>query len=177
MRGLHRTAGKGTGSGHRLSADDPNDLPRCTAADVALVLRVLASEPYRIVLSHPWDSHYQLITARWRRSWLCFRRGPGPVIVRDAILPGRDGPVEWSYGCERNNWLAGPDSSLTEPIALLSAGEQQQLLEALAAAGITDRELITIPFFNGATVREPEPPPAVKRRRTKKPQGSTAPEA
>ena len=149
------------------------DADRCTAADVAAVLRLLPACSWQIILAHPWSSPNALLPLRWRRSRLTFRRQPGPIILWAATLPGLDGPVHWEYGCQRDDWTLGPDSQLVEPMALLSPAERQQLLEALAAADVTDQPVPVIPLFNGATLQPPAPPvqPAAKpgRRRTTKP--------
>jgi hypothetical protein len=112
---------------------DP-ELRRCTAAQVARVLEAMAFEPLRIVLLQRWGSG--LVPVEWRRVrlWL-LRQGDGWVVWR-AELPGHLGVEQWELGCQRDDWTAGPEAVLVEPLQLLTQESRDQLLGALAAADV-----------------------------------------
>lgn len=42
----------------------------------------------------------------------------------------------WTYGCQRDDWTAGPHARVITPVALLTAGQRQALRERLEAAPV-----------------------------------------
>jgi hypothetical protein len=113
----------------RSSRAGPVEHPRCTAAEAqAAIERLLAGEAFRA--DRPWRQiWWGVMHLRLRSGWRL-----GIWIERDALgaLHSATAPDgrDWIYGCQRDDWTLGPDSTVAEPIALLQI-EQRSRLEQL----------------------------------------------
>ncbi len=104
-------------------------LSRCCAAEIQqALLAVLAGEAF--LADRPWSEIW------WGRMRLDLASGwqLGLEIERDqlGVLRWAQAPDgrDWLYGCQRDDWTLGPDSSVVEPVALLQP-EQRPKLERL----------------------------------------------
>jgi hypothetical protein len=115
----------------QTSPTSPDPPLRCTAAEIAAVLRDAARPDSWVVVSRPaqeWgESAVRLITAKlWKVA--LWRNEQGLQMTMEAVSPDRR---HWQHGCERR-WLE--DGSVIEPLELLSQGERQALDQRLLRA-------------------------------------------
>ena len=83
-----------------------------------------------------------MVPVEWRRVRLWLLRQGDAWVVWRAELPGPQGVEQWELGCERDDWTAGPDSVVVDPLRLLTRESRGQLLEALAAADVEDLGIV-----------------------------------
>lgn len=107
--------------------------PRCTAAQIKVALeRMLDGEPFRA--DRPWQQiWWGLMNLRLRSGWriaIWIERDALGVLDSATAPDGRD----WIYGCQRDDWTLGPESTVVEPIGLLQSEQRIQLERLLRSA-------------------------------------------
>lgn len=148
---------------------------RCRAEEVAEQLRlVVAGLPF--LAERSWDEvgwgrmRIELLSL-WRvelllepdRTAAADRQVMAMSRVDRADAP--DGRC-WEYGCQRDDWTLGPDSSLVEPLQFLSSDERIALEELLRDARCWPEPVSTEPLAAVVALKERIRPK--RRRRTSK---------
>jgi len=142
--------------------DQQQELPlRCTAAEVMQQLRLIAAGVADFKLAAPvgWNTGALLKVDGWIIQLV--QRGDDLVLTHQAAAP--DGR-QWVYGCERDDWSLGPESTIVDPLLLLEQDERQALVEVLhqqaapALAGV-------FPMTAANAARQPEAAPSTRRKR------------
>lgn len=109
--------------------DQKPDLPlRCCAAEVMQQLRLIAAGVADFKLAAPvgWGTGALLKVDGWIIQ-LAGLDGDLALTHRATAPDGRC----WAYGCERDDWSLGPDSTIVDPLLLLDQDERQALIEVL----------------------------------------------
>ena len=101
---------------------------RCCAAEVMQQLRLIAAGVADFKLAAPvgWNTGALLKVDGWVIQLV--QDGDSLALTHRAAAP--DGR-QWVYGCERDDWSLGPDSTIVDPLLLLEEAERQALLEVL----------------------------------------------
>ena len=101
---------------------------RCRAAEVMQQLRLIAAGVADFKLAAPvgWNTGALLKVDGWIIQLV--QRGDELLLTHRATAP--DGR-QWVYGCERDDWSLGPESTIVDPLLLLEEAERQALLEVL----------------------------------------------
>jgi len=101
---------------------------RCRANEVMQRLRLMAAGVADFKLAAPvgWNTGAMVKVDGWVIQLV--QDGEQLALTHRAVAP--DGRT-WSYGCERDDWSLGPDSTIIDPLLLLEPEERQALLEVL----------------------------------------------
>lgn len=109
--------------------DQQPDLPlRCCAVEVMQQLRLIAAGVADFKLAAPvgWGIGALLKVD----GWIIQLAGLDEDLVLTHRATAPDGRC-WAYGCERDDWSLGPDSTIVDPLLLLDQDERQALIEVL----------------------------------------------
>jgi hypothetical protein len=134
---------------------------RCRAAEVMQQLRLIAAGVADFKLAAPvgWNTGALLKVDGWIIQLV--QRGDDLVLTHRAAAP--DGR-QWVYGCERDDWTLGPDSTIVDPLLLLEEDERQALVEVLQQQAAPEPSGV-FPMFAANAARQPE---VVKTKRRKR---------
>lgn len=103
---------------------------RCRAAEVMQQLRLLAAGVIDCRIAAPVE-YGGGITFKVD-GWIIHLVLDGDALGFTHRADAADGR-SWVYGCERNDWSLGPDSTIIDPLLLLEQQERDDLLDALNA--------------------------------------------
>lgn len=155
---------------------------RCRAEEVAGQLRlVVAGLPFLADRSWEevgWGRMRIELLSLWRVELLL--EPDRTAIQAQTQNQGRDGEIVlsrvdradapdgrcWEYGCQRDDWTLGPDSSLVEPLQFLSSEERRALEELLREARCWPEPVSAEPLAAVVALEERIRPK--QRRRTSK---------
>jgi len=145
-----------------------NSSLRCTAEEIAMVLRDVAKPGSRVVVNRKvqeWgEACVWVTTDRLWRVGLWRRAGEGLVRTLDAVSPDRR---DWQWGCQRR-WLE--DGGVIEPLALLSEMERRALDQRLVnAVGLPSQGVCPMWTPGGLEGEPGEVKPARKPKKRRKP--------
>jgi hypothetical protein len=134
---------------------------RCRAAEVMQQLRLIAAGVADFKLAAPvgWNTGALLKVDGWIIQLV--QRGDELLLTHRATAP--DGR-QWVYGCERDDWSLGPDSTIVDPLLLLEQDERQALLEALQQQAAHE-PCGVFPMTAANAARQPEAVPSKRRKR------------
>jgi hypothetical protein len=68
------------------------------------------------------------------------------------------------YGCERDDWTLGPDSTIVDPLLLLEEDERQALVAVLQQQAAPEPSGV-FPMFAANAARQPEVAKTNRRKR------------
>lgn len=103
---------------------------RCCAAEVMQQLRLLAAGVIDCRVAAPLE-YGGGITFKVD-GWIIHLVLDGDALAFTHRADAADGRC-WVYGCERDDWSLGPDSTIVDPLLLLEQQERDDLLEVLKA--------------------------------------------
>jgi hypothetical protein len=134
---------------------------RCRAAEVMQQLRLIAAGVADFKLAAPvgWNTGALLKVDGWIIQLV--QRGDELLLTHRATAP--DGR-QWVYGCERDDWALGPDSTIVDPLLLLEQDERQALLEVLQQQAAPEPSGV-FPMTAANAARQPEAVPSKRRKR------------
>lgn len=134
---------------------------RCHANEVMQQLRLIAAGVADFKLAAPvgWNTGALLKVDGWVIQLV--QDGEQLALTHRAAAP--DGR-QWVYGCERDDWSLGPDSTIVDPLLLLEEAERQALLEVLQqqAAPVLSG---VFPMTAANAARQPEAVTSNRRKR------------
>jgi len=154
-----------SGAGARImlsQMDQQQEEPlRCRAAEVMQQLRLIAAGVADFKLAAPvgWNTGALLKVDGWIIQLV--QRGDDLVLTHRAAAP--DGR-QWVYGCERDDWTLGPDSTIVDPLLLLEEDERQALVEVLQQQAAPEPSGV-FPMFAANAARQPEVAKTNRRKR------------
>ena len=134
---------------------------RCRAIEVMQQLRLIAAGVADFKLAAPvgWNTGALLKVDGWVIQLV--QDGDALALTHRAVAP--DGR-QWVYGCERDDWTLGPDSTIVDPLGLLDADEREQLLEVLQEHPAPPLEGL-MPMFALRPAVQAEQAPIKRRKR------------
>jgi hypothetical protein len=134
---------------------------RCRAAEVMQQLRLIAAGVADFKLAAPvgWNTGALLKVDGWIIQLV--QRGDELLLTHRATAP--DGR-QWVYGCERDDWALGPESTIVDPLLLLEQDERQALLEVLQQQAAPEPSGV-FPMTAANAARQPEAVPSKRRKR------------
>lgn len=103
---------------------------RCCAAEVMQQLRLLAAGVIDCRVAAPVE-YGGGITFK-ANGWIIHLVLDGDALALTHRADAADGRC-WVYGCERDDWSLGPNSTIIDPLLLLEQQERDELLEVLKA--------------------------------------------
>jgi hypothetical protein len=142
--------------------DQQQEAPlRCCAAEVMQQLRLIAAGVADFKLAAPvgWNTGALLKVDGWIIQLV--QRGDELLLTHRATAP--DGR-QWVYGCERDDWALGPESTIVDPLLLLEQDERQALLEVLQHQAAPE-PCGVFPMTAANAARQPEAVPSKRRKR------------
>jgi hypothetical protein len=142
--------------------EPPTGAPlRCCAAEVVQPLRLIAAGIADFKLAAPvgWNTGALLKVDGWVIQLV--QDGDALALTHRAVAP--DGR-QWVYGCERDDWTLGPDSTIVDPLGLLYPEERQQLLDVLQEQPAPACEGV-MPMTASRPAVQAERAPAKRRKR------------
>ena len=142
--------------------DQQQEAPlRCCAAEVMQQLRLIAAGVADFKLAAPvgWNTGALLKVDGWIIQLV--QRGDELLLTHRATAP--DGR-QWVYGCERDDWALGPDSTIVDPLLLLEQEERQALGEVLLQQAAPE-PCGVFPMTAANAARQPEAVPSKRRKR------------
>jgi hypothetical protein len=134
---------------------------RCRAAEVMQKLRLIAAGVADFKLAAPvgWNTGALLKVDGWIIQLV--QRGDELLLTHRATAP--DGR-QWVYGCERDDWSLGPESTIVDPLLLLEEDERQALLEVLQQQAAPEPSGV-FPMTAANAARQPDAVPSKRRKR------------
>lgn len=134
---------------------------RCCAAEVMQMLRLIAAGVADFKLAAPvgWNTGALLKVDGWVIQLA--QDGDELVLTHRAAAP--DGR-QWVYGCERDDWSLGPDSTIVDPLLLLEEEERQALVEVLQQQAAPAPSGV-FPMTAANAPKQPEAVPSKRRKR------------
>jgi hypothetical protein len=163
VQGLTGRELSGAGARTMLSQmDQQQEEPlRCTAAEVMQQLRLIAAGVADFKLAAPvgWNTGALLKVDGWIIQLA--QDGDDLVLTHRAVAP--DGR-QWVYGCERDDWTLGPDSTIVDPLLLLEEDERQALRVVLQQQAAPEPSGV-FPMTAANVARQPEEAKTKRRKR------------
>lgn len=134
---------------------------RCCAAEVMQMLRLIAAgvAEFKLAASVGWNTGALLKVDGWIIQLA--QHGDELVLTHRAAAP--DGR-QWVYGCERDDWTLGPDSTIIDPLLLLDQDERQALAEVLQQQAAPAPSGV-FPMTAANAAKQPEAVPSKRRKR------------
>lgn len=134
---------------------------RCRAVEVMQQLRLLAAGVADFKLAAPIEYNGGILLKV--DGWIIHLVLDGDALVMTNRADAPDGRC-WVYGCERDDWSLGPDSTIIDPLLLLEQEERDELLEVLQAQPVPALTGV-MPMTASRPAVQAEVVPAKRRKR------------